>query len=119
MKTVKCTKTLLFDDQSKAFTAGKEYEIQEKEINGTLVLINDLGEKHHVSSSNCNWLQYFGGTEHPSDLIEKGKMFDELLDAVKFIKKFDNVKTFSPEWEELAAQHIKIVDAVIEKAEKL
>ena len=46
----------------------------------------------------------------PRQLLEQR---DNLLSVVKFFEKFDNVETFSEEWEELANQHNEMVEEAL------
>ena len=40
----------------------------------------------------------------------------DMLEACLLLKEFDNVETYSKEWEELAEKHLKITEQAIKKA---
>lgn len=40
----------------------------------------------------------------------------EMLEALLFFEKFDDVETYSDEWVELATQHLNMVEKAIKKA---
>ena len=53
-----CTKTLHMDDGEVAFIKGKEYKVV---LIYEMVLINNKGFKHRISTNNNNWVKNFVG----------------------------------------------------------